>query len=288
MEILSRIFGLGEFEKNMVLLCAAVELDSETSKLCSIINKSSNNLTSSSNVTFALGFGIFSDAHWSALLPSSPLRKYQIIKMTNMTTNSHLVTNPVVINEQVLHFLVGLPYSETSSSAIIQDHSDIIRLETEKITKNNDLGYYTVQVTRILNLLTGKSGINNIDRSNSETSAAAIYYKNSFPIVVLSGEDEIDGLIIAKEVCSKLGFGLKYIDVENIPARHEDLLQLAQSWTRDSLLLGMGLFISKKNSQENQAQIIQSLKMFIENIPIPVFIHSSENLNLNRTNIITT
>ena len=64
-------------------------------------------------VTFALAFEIFNNAHWSALLPSSPLRKYQLIKMTNMTTNSHLVTNPVVINEQILHFLVGLPYSET-------------------------------------------------------------------------------------------------------------------------------------------------------------------------------
>ena len=119
----------------------------------------------------------------------------------------------------------------------------------------------------------------------SET--AAVYNKNSFPIVVLSGEDEMDGLIIAKEVCSKLGFGLKYLDVENIPPRHEDILQLAQSWTRDSLLLGMGLFISKKNSQENQTQIIQSLKIFIENIPIPIFIYSSEKLNLNRTNIVT-
>ncbi len=36
-EILSRAFNLSEFEKNMVLLCAAVELDSETSRLCSKI-----------------------------------------------------------------------------------------------------------------------------------------------------------------------------------------------------------------------------------------------------------
>ena len=46
LEILSRVFGLGEFEKNMVLLCAAVELDSETFKLCSLINKNISNLNS--------------------------------------------------------------------------------------------------------------------------------------------------------------------------------------------------------------------------------------------------
>ena len=50
----------------------------------------------------------------------------------------------------------------------------------------------------------------------------------------------------------------------------------------------MGLFISKKSTLENnQTQIIQSLKMFIENIPIPVFIHSSEKLNLNRPDVVT-
>ena len=109
LEILSRVFGLGEFEKNMVLLCAAVELDSETFKLCSIINKNISNLNSSCNVTFALGFAIFNDdAHWSALLPTSPLRKYQIIKMADMkSNNSQLVTNLISINEQILHFLVG-------------------------------------------------------------------------------------------------------------------------------------------------------------------------------------
>src|SRR5215207_1093110 len=44
LEILSQIFGLGDFEKNMVLLCAAVELNSETSKLCSMVQDSSNSL----------------------------------------------------------------------------------------------------------------------------------------------------------------------------------------------------------------------------------------------------
>jgi AAA+ superfamily predicted ATPase len=291
LEILSRIFGLGEFEKNMVLLCAAVELDSQTLNLCSIINKSVNNINNSSNITFALGFGIFNDnAHWSALLPTSPLRKYQIIKMTNIASNnSQLVDNPIFINEQILHFLVGLSYSETHSLAIVQDPSNIIRLETEKITKNNDLDYYSANVSKILNLLTTKSGNNNND-NNRETSNTEnfVYNQNSFPIVVLSGRDEIDGLIIANEVCHKIGLGLKYLDIENIPTRHEEVLQLAQSWTRDSLLLGMGLFISKKISQENnQTQMIQFLKIFIENIPIPVFIYSSEKLDLHRTNVVT-
>ena len=293
LEILSRVFGLGEFEKNMVLLCAAVELDSETFKLCSIINKNISNLNSSCNLTFALGFAIFNDdAHWSALLPTSPLRKYQIIKMADMKlNNSQLVTNLISLNEQILHFLVGLPYSETRTSAIIQDPSNIIRLKTEKITKSNVLDYYTANVAKISNLLTPKSANNNNNNteiSSNKIETSFVYNKKYLPIVLIIGEDEIDGLIIAIEVCNKLGLGLKYLDIENIPARHEELLHLAQSWTRDSLLLGMGLFISKKSTLEtNQTQIIQSLKMFIENIPMPVFIHSSEKLNLNRPDVVT-
>ena len=70
--------------------------------------------------------------------------------------------------------------------------------------------------------------------------------KNSLPVIILSGGDEIDGLIIAQEVCSKLGLHLKYLDAENIPIKNEELQQLVQSWTRDAILLGMGLFISHK------------------------------------------
>ena len=100
--------------------------------------------------TFALGFAIFADGHWSALLPTSPLRRFQILKVMNLNSNNQLVSLPVTINEQILHYLVGLAYSETDISGIIQHPSKLIGLEIEKIARDKALHYYKDNVSRIL------------------------------------------------------------------------------------------------------------------------------------------
>ena len=291
-EILSRAFKLSEFEKNMVLLCAAVELDSETSILCSKIylhGNIENNPTEPRYATFALGFTIFDTvSHWSALIPTSPLRRFQILKFINSPHqfNNPLVSLPVTINEQVLHFLLGLAYSETDISGIIQNPpSKLISLEIEKITKDKSLHYYDDNISKILKLCIGKKNKATKRSSNNNNNNPTIE-QNSIPVIILLGGDEIDGLLLAQEVCSKLGLHLKYLNAENIPTGNEDLQQLAQNWTRDAILLGIGLFISHNFSGDIHNQILQSLKIFVENIPAPVFIHTSQIIDLSRTSSI--
>ncbi len=160
-------------------------------------------------------------------------------------SNNQLVSLPVTINEQVLHYLVGLAYSETDISGIIQQPSKLVTLEIEKIARDKTLYYYHDNVTRLLKVCKRKTKKNTKEGDNNSNYNLD---KNSIPIIILSGGDEIDGLIIAQEVCTKLGLHLKYLNAENIPTKNEDLQQLIQSWTRDAILLGMGLFISHKNS----------------------------------------
>ena len=275
LEILSRAFNLSEFEKNMVLLCAAVELDSETSRLCSKIQVNRGDFAKFA--TFALGFAIFPDGHWSALIPTAPLRRFQILNVSNLHSGNHHVSLSLTINEQVLHYLVGLAYSESDFSVAIQNPSKLIDPGIKRIVREKTLPYYSDNIAKVLRAFNTKTnkGTTESDEDNPEQKA--------LPVIILSGGDEIDGIIISQEVCNKLCLQLRYLNAANIPTNSEDLRQFIQTWTRDSILLRMGLFITQDNIAENQDQTIQTVKLFVENIPAPIFLNSSQIMQLTRS-----
>lgn len=102
--VLDRIeasFGLSPFERDILLLCAGVELDSELAGICALLHGD----RSRGYPTFELALSAFPDAHWSALSPDGPLRKQRLIKMTAGAT---LTTSILAISERVLHALLGI------------------------------------------------------------------------------------------------------------------------------------------------------------------------------------
>jgi len=66
LELLCAMLGLSAFERDIVLLCAGVELDSRLADLCG------------ARPTFSMALAAFPGAHWSALSPSRPLRYWRL------------------------------------------------------------------------------------------------------------------------------------------------------------------------------------------------------------------
>jgi hypothetical protein len=93
LEALCAIFGLSTFERNILLLCAGVELDSVIASLCA------------GRPTFSMALAAFQEAHWSALSPSRPLRYWRLI---DVMPGDALTTSPLRIDERVLHYLTGV------------------------------------------------------------------------------------------------------------------------------------------------------------------------------------
>ena len=73
--ILSRSLGLSRFEQNLLLLCAAMELDPQMADLCCRAQRE----TEHRYPTFALAFNLFAKPDWNALAPSSPLRYWRLL-----------------------------------------------------------------------------------------------------------------------------------------------------------------------------------------------------------------
>ena len=81
------------------------ELKTELSILCAKAHQDAN----STYPTFGLAMAFLPDAHWNALVPTSPLRRFRLISLNDYSHT--VITNcPIKIEERVLHYLTGISY----------------------------------------------------------------------------------------------------------------------------------------------------------------------------------
>ena len=87
---LQSIFGLTDFERELVLLCAGHELDAA--------------LAERGSPTFGLALATLPDPQWSALTPARPLRRHGLIEVQG---SGALVWSPLRVDERILHYVMG-------------------------------------------------------------------------------------------------------------------------------------------------------------------------------------
>src|SRR5215213_8800981 len=103
LETLGETVGLTPFERDLLLLCAGMELDSTLAALCAAAQGDPRR----AYPTFSLALAALPDAHWSALTPAAPLRHWRLVEVG---TGDTLTSSPLRIDECVLHYLAGTPY----------------------------------------------------------------------------------------------------------------------------------------------------------------------------------
>jgi len=110
----STAFGLTDFEAQLLLLCAAVELDSSVSSLCGRLEQHDG----PGRVSFALASRALDEAHWSALLPTGPLRYWRLLDVESRREGA-LANARLSITERALHHLTGLVYLDESLHGLL-------------------------------------------------------------------------------------------------------------------------------------------------------------------------
>ncbi len=98
---LEREFALSAFERQIVLLAAAVELDGGIASLAAAVQGGDD-----PRPTFGLALAALPGAHWDALAPGSPLRHWRLV---NLGAGPTLASRPLTLDERVLHELTGMP-----------------------------------------------------------------------------------------------------------------------------------------------------------------------------------
>ncbi|MCL2173286.1 MAG: ATP-binding protein [Candidatus Bathyarchaeota archaeon] len=246
-ETLSLLFGLSPFEKQVIVLCAAQELDPEVRTLLAKAHDNPN----ITYPTFGLALACLSNVHWSALTPTSPLRRFQLIDIN--PNNCSITTAPLRIPERILHYLKGINYLDSKLQGMIKPVFD------------NDQPV--------------KSHLHIVDKILSIWQDN----KEKLPIIQLCGVDETGKFVVAQTALAARGFHLWQLSTDAIPQKPQEIASLAQLWTREAALFGAGLLITTEDAniptQKTAAQ-------FIELLSGPVFLATRERWQ-TPTNAIT-
>ena len=110
---LCQLFDLSAFERDVLLLCAGVEMDSKLAALCG----EAQGYPQRTYATLGLALAALREPHWSALTPDRPIRRFRLV---DVETGHGLCTAPLRIDERILHYLAGLNALDPRLRALIE------------------------------------------------------------------------------------------------------------------------------------------------------------------------
>jgi AAA+ superfamily predicted ATPase len=210
-------FCLSTFERDILLLCAGVEMDANLALMCA----TAQNNPQRSYATFSLALGALEEPHWSALSPIRPLRRWRLIEVTEETS---LANARLRIDERVLHFLTGINYLDTRLEPLLQTNGVVVSMA-------------------------------DTHRETAQAILKALHERNaSAPIIQLLGDDRDGQADIAADIAAELGLQLHILRAEDIPAGVIERDAFAILWQRESVLLSSALLIECRD-QVNAAAV---------------------------------
>ena len=112
LERITTLFALSPFQRELLQLIAAVELSSTVGQMCASLLGDPRRTCA----TFGLALWLLPGAHWSALAPSSPLRRWHMIEVES----GPLTTAALRIDERMLHELAGVPEPDERLRALVR------------------------------------------------------------------------------------------------------------------------------------------------------------------------
>jgi hypothetical protein len=238
LERLSAMFGLSTFERDLLLLCAGVELDTSFATLCREAQGGS-----SSSPTFSLALASLPGAHWSALAPAAPLRYWRLIELSS---GQGLTGSPLRIDEWALHFLTGTGSSDEHLQGLMEP-------------------------------LAGGGQIPPSHAAAAERISALWSVPSEFPaLICLCGDDRWGKREVTAVGCAALGLTLRVLRAGDVPATAADRDALARLWEREAVLGGIALLIEVDDADSPEA--VRSATAFADRIRSPLLIASREAL----------
>ncbi len=109
---LQHLLGLSTFERDLIALTAAVELDGEVGAQVAKLHGGTD-----PRPTFGLALAVLPEPHWDALAPDRPLRRWRLL---DLGTGPTLATRALSLDEHVLHWLVGLGTDDSALTHLVR------------------------------------------------------------------------------------------------------------------------------------------------------------------------
>jgi SpoVK/Ycf46/Vps4 family AAA+-type ATPase len=235
---LRRSFGLSRFECEVLLLCAAVELDGSFRALYAAAHGDPRHISP----TFGLALAALPEAHWSALSPAGPLRHWRLVEVGEGPT---LTASPLRLDERVLHYLVGLSYLDDRLAGLAEPVPAPARLPES----------YRALAEWI-------------------TATWAAGGESGWPVVQMCGPDAPAKRAIAATACASLGFSLHALRASAVPTIASEREALVRLWQREAVLVNGALLLDADDAEPADGG--QAARAFVERLGGPTLIATPE------------
>ena len=221
--MLARRLGLSQFEREVLLLCAAMELDTGIASLCARAQADPTR----PYPTFALALTLFEAPAWDAPSPERPLRYWRLLEISQPGSQP-LTTSPLRADERIVSYLKGLNYLDDRLAPL--------------------LGPLDVPAT--VELPPSQQSVADGISDRLKQSAGS----ENLPIVQLLGIDSPSKQLVAAKAAGTLGLHIYRLPAGLIPAQAPELETLARLWQRESLLLPLALYLDGVASEADAPQ----------------------------------
>lgn len=244
LETLCAVFGLTPFERDILLLCTGMELDTKFIALCAKAQGDSRR----PYPTFSLALAALPEPHWGAIVPTSPLRYWRLIETGPGET---LTTSPLRVDERILHYLAGASHIDERLIGLV-----------EPLVAPNELP---------------RSHDNLVERIATHLSPS----KNGSAVIQLCGQAGDGSHAIAAAACTKVGLYLHLLKARNIPTNTTERETFIRLWEREAIITNSAILLDCHEMEFSEA-MQPAVVAFIEQIKTPVLVASRDPLRTTR------
>lgn len=247
-------FGLSTFERDMLLLAAGTELDAGFASACAAAQGDPRR----PSPTFSLALAALGQAHWSAILPTAPLRRWRLIEVGQGDT---LLTSPLRIDERILHYVTGLSYVDERLAGLVD------------ISESHCVGSLAPSHERLAGQI---ASLFSQPNSNPRRSH-----------VQLCGEDELTKRQIAAAASEALGCRLYRMAASSLPSVPQELDMIIRLWTREAVLTRSILLIEYEGTDTAEVSRERALSAFLDGLNAPLILSVRERRRAGHARCLT-
>jgi hypothetical protein len=213
--LLSRGFGLSPFERNVLLLSAATELDE---RIPSMIGAATGD-PGQRFPTFGLAVQMFPNPAWDVLSPERPLLFWRLVDIDHHE-NRPLTSSPIRPDQRIVAYLKGLNYMDERLRPMVEP--------LEEVSAGEDVPASQHKV---------------VDRMVHHLDAAAP--EQRVPVLQLVGPFEQTKKLLARHLATRLGVHLFRMPASVLPAAPEELESIGRLWSRETMLVPVALYLEE-------------------------------------------
>ncbi|HEX8162183.1 MAG TPA: AAA family ATPase [Pyrinomonadaceae bacterium] len=259
-EMLAHLFGLSAFERKVLLLCLAPELDPPFGRLYAYAQDDVTQKHPTPQLALALFGG--EGEHWTAarrsLTPDAPLRRFRLVALeTGRAPELGAVDRPMRLKERVGDYLLGTNNLDERASDLLQ----VIR--PAPLTDEQEELVAKLQQS----LESGSAG-------------------GTWPALNLVGPPGSGKAAVALALCERLNLKLYGLDPARMPSTSPEWQEALRLLEREALLSQFALYIdSTKFDSPAEPQSASRLSDLLERLGVFLIIGSHERFQTRRKNI---